>query len=99
MNSDPSSLWRGRLSAAFAGARVSVEDDSRRHAGHLPAGAPSRGTHASVEVVWDGFEGKPLPERHRMVYRALGIGRDDADLHALQVRARTFAEADRAAAS
>ncbi len=86
--------WREKLHAAFDPAEVEVSDDSHRHAGHLPAGSPGRGTHASVRVVSVRFDGMTLPERHRRVYAALGLGREDQDLHALQVRAQTPAEAE-----
>jgi len=88
--------WREKLRAAFGPAEVEVSDDSHQHAGHLPAGAPSRGTHASVRVVSARFEGMTLPERHRRVYAAIGFGGEDRVLHALQVRALTPAEAERA---
>ncbi len=86
--------WQKRLEQAF-GPSVEVSDDSHQHAGHLPAGSPSRGTHASVRVVSAQFEGLSLPERHRRVYAALGFGQSGNDLHALQIRALTPAEAGR----
>jgi BolA protein len=88
--------WREKLRTAFDPAEVEVSDESHRHAGHLPAGSPARGTHAAVRVVSVRFEGMALPERHRRVYAALGFGREDQVLHALQVRALTPAEAERA---
>lgn len=89
--------WQKRLEQAF-GSRVEVSDDSHRHAGHLPPGSPSRGTHASVRIVSEQFEGLSLPERHRRVYAALNFGGNGNDLHALQIRALTPAEAARTSA-
>ncbi|MBP9732772.1 MAG: BolA family transcriptional regulator [Candidatus Omnitrophica bacterium] len=89
--------WRSRLERVFEDSLVEVTDESHRHAGHLPSGSPSRGTHASVRVVSAGFEGVPLPQRHRMVYQALGFGREENALHAVQVRALTPDEAAREA--
>lgn len=87
--------WRTLLERAFGPAEIDVADESHRHAGHLPAGSPKQGTHASVRVVSKHFEGLSLPERHRRVYAALGFGGSDRVLHALQVRALTPDEADR----
>ena len=96
--SDPDALrrWKNLLEDAFGPAQITVTDESHRHAGHLPAGSPSQGTHASVRVVSKHFEGLSLPERHRRVYAALGFGGTDRVLHALQVRALTPEEAARA---
>lgn len=76
---------RERLQHAFSPTRLSVTDDSHRHAGH--AGAQAGGGHFQVDIESTAFEGKKLLERHRMVYAAL----DDMmqhDIHALSVRAR-----------
>lgn len=80
------------LAAAFAPCTVEVHDDSRRHAGH-PGARDGRG-HFMVTVVGDAFEGKPLLERHRMVYGALG-DMMETDIHALSIRALTTKEATR----
>lgn len=92
---DPIEGWRLRLEKAFGAAQVTVSDESGRHAGHLPPGSPTRGTHASVRVVSESFEGLSLPERHRRVYQALGFGGQDNALHALQIRTLTPSEAQR----
>lgn len=56
------------LSAAFAGAAITVRDDSDAHAGHAAAG---EGTHFSVRIVSERFAGLSRVASHRLVYDAL----------------------------
>ncbi len=65
-----------RLAAAFPEAEVQVSD--------LTGG----GDHFSATIVTAAFEGKPLIERHRMVYAALGDSMK-GDIHALALTTRT----------
>lgn len=74
-----------RLHAVLAPVSLSIRDDSAAHAGH--AGARGGG-HFSVTIVADGFAGKGLLQRHRMVYDALGSAMH-GDIHALSIRAYT----------
>ena len=67
-----------------------VVDDSHKHAGH--EGARDGRGHFSVEIVSAAFEGLAPLARHRRVYEALG-GMMQTDIHALQIRALTPAEA------
>jgi BolA protein len=80
---------RDLLQRSLSPAELSIRDDSAAHAGH--AGA-REGAHFAVTIVSDGFAGRPLLERHRMVYEAasplLAKG-----IHALQICALTPAEA------
>ncbi|MEO7941171.1 MAG: BolA family protein [Burkholderiaceae bacterium] len=69
---------------------LDVRDDSHRHVGH--EGARDGRGHFSVEIVSDAFVGLAPLARHRRVYAALG-GMMETDVHALQIRARTGAEA------
>lgn len=57
------------LDQAFAAARVTVRDDSARHAGH--PGARDGAGHFSVRIVSQDFSGRSRLERHRLVYEAL----------------------------
>jgi BolA protein len=57
------------LEQAFAAARVSVLDDSARHAGH--AGARDGAGHFVVRIESQEFTGRSRIERHRLVYKAL----------------------------
>lgn len=81
------------LTRAFDPTRLSIVDESHRHAGH--AGARAEGeSHFRVEIVSNAFAGKSRVERQRMVYAALAeeMARD---IHALQLATLTPAE-DRA---
>ena len=57
------------LEQAFAAARVTVRDDSARHAGH--AGARDGAGHFFVRIESQEFAGRSRLERHRLVYEAL----------------------------
>ena len=46
------------------------------------------GDHFAATIVTPAFEGKPLIERHRMVYAALGDAMK-GDIHALALTTRT----------
>ncbi len=59
-----------RLQQALAPVHLEVLDDSAQHAGH--PGAAAGGGHFSCTIVSEAFRGRPLLERHRAVYRALG---------------------------
>jgi BolA protein len=82
---------RTALEAAFAPARVSVTDDSQRHAGHAGA-RPGGETHYTVAVVSAAFAGQSRVARSRAVHAVLdaefGTG-----LHALSLQLATPEEA------
>ncbi len=80
-----------KLEGGLAPTRLRVIDDSHKHAGHAGA-RPGGETHFRVEIVSQAFEGKTRVERHRMVNALLADEFSDR-LHALQVSARTPAEA------
>lgn len=75
---------QSRLEAAFAAARVSVRDDSARHAGH--AGARDGAGHFQVRIESLAFAGRSRLQRHRMVYAALAELLP-AEIHALNIEA------------
>jgi BolA protein len=77
---------RATLEAAFAPARVAVEDDSARHAGH--AGARHGAGHFRVRIESQAFSGRGRLDRHRMVYQALA-DMLPAEIHALNIDARS----------
>ena len=81
---------RAALEAALVPVRLEVRDDSHRHAGH--EGAKDGRGHFSVDIVSADFAGLAPLARHRRVYAALGEMMQ-TDIHALQIRARTPAEA------
>lgn len=74
-----------RLEAALSPERLTIEDQSARHAGH--AGTRAAGeTHFAVVVVSAAFAGRGRVERQRMIYAAAGdLLR--TDIHALSVAA------------
>jgi stress-induced morphogen len=49
--------------------------------------------HLKVLIVSDGFHGKNLLDRHRMIYQALDVPMKDGRIHALELTARTRDEA------
>jgi BolA family transcriptional regulator, general stress-responsive regulator len=80
---------RELLQQSLAPVGLDIRDDSAAHAGH--AGA-REGAHLAITIVAEGFSGRPLIERHRMVYEAAAplLARG---IHALQICALTPAEA------
>lgn len=58
------------INKALKPARLEIEDESARHAGHAGA-RPEGETHFNLTVVADAFAGKSRVERQRMVYAAL----------------------------
>jgi BolA protein len=76
-----------KLRGALGDVVVRVVDDSASHAGHGASGA-----HVAVVVVGAAFAGKSTLQRHRMVYAALA-DEMKAEIHALQITARTPDEA------
>ena len=78
-------LMRDRLTAGLAPRQLEIFDDSDKHIGR--AGA-SGGGHFTVHIVAQAFAGKPLLERHRMIYDLLkDMMRDE--IHALSIQARS----------
>jgi len=74
---------RQKLEAGLAPRRLSIVDDSHRHAGH--AGARDGGeTHFRLEIVADSFTGKSRIERQRLVYGLLAEEMSER-VHALQL--------------
>ena len=72
------------LAVAFAGAEITVQDDSHLHAGH--AGAATGRGHFSVFVVSKRFAGMNTLRRHRLVYEVVG-DMMATDIHALSIQA------------
>jgi BolA protein len=76
--------------AVLSPVALEIRDDSHKHVGH--EGARDGRGHFAVDVTSAAFEGMAPLARHRRVYAALG-GMMQTDIHALQIRARTPAEA------
>jgi len=80
-----------KLTDAFAPARLQIDDDSARHAGH--AGARQGGeSHFNVVIESARFEGVSRVQRQRMVYAALAEELA-GPVHALSVKALAPGEA------
>ena len=79
--------------SALAPRELHVTDDSHKDVGH--EGARDGRGHFSVDITSAVFEGLAPLARHRRVYDALGAMMQ-TDIHALSIRARTPAEADKA---
>jgi BolA protein len=75
---------QSRLEAVFVAARISVHDDSARHAGH--AGARDGAGHFQVRIESQVFSGQSRLQRHRMVYEALAEMMPH-EIHALNIEA------------
>jgi BolA protein len=74
-----------KLTAAFAPEKLTIDDDSARHAGH--AGAHAGGeSHFNVTIEAAAFAGVSRVQRQRMVYAAVA---DElaGPVHALSVKA------------
>jgi len=63
---------------------LEIADESSQHIGH--EGARSGGGHYQLVIVSARFAGKPLHQRHRMIYEALGPMMKH-EIHALAIRA------------
>ena len=76
---------QNKLTSAFAPARLEVEDDSARHAGHAGA-RPGGESHFNVTIEAQAFAGESRVARQRMVYHALAEELA-GPVHALSVKA------------
>ena len=97
MNEGPiATIIREKLTSALSPARLEIEDDSARHAGHHHEGGmdarPGGESHFNLEVVSTAFEGKGRVERQRMINTLLAEELA-GPVHALSIRARTPSEA------
>lgn len=80
-----------KLTAAFAPASLSIEDESAKHEGHSGS-RPEGETHFRVRIVSDAFAGLSRVERQRRVYAALA-DEMKTRVHALALVTLTLDEA------
>lgn len=73
------------LTAALAPSELQIIDESEQHRGH--AGAASGAGHYQINITAAAFIGKPLLERHRLVYDALQSMLPQ-EIHALRIKAQ-----------
>jgi BolA protein len=79
---------RAALEHALSPIRLTIEDESARHAGHPGA---REGGHFRLHIVSERFQGLGSVARHRLVYQAIGpLLR--SGVHALAIDARTPGE-------
>jgi BolA protein len=69
-NTKKSKILEEKLSKIFLPEYICVVDESHKHAGHAGS-RPEGGTHFHITMVSADFLGKPLVERHRLLYDAL----------------------------
>jgi BolA family transcriptional regulator, general stress-responsive regulator len=70
--------------AALQPESLEIADESGQHVGH--EGAKGGGGHYQLLIVSSQFAGKPIQQRHRMIYQALGPMMKN-EIHALAIRA------------
>jgi BolA protein len=85
-----SNQLRLKLEKAFSPQHLEVMDDSHLHQGHKDAPLGG-GSHFTVTIVTEAFNGLSRVERHRRVY-ALFDQEFSKGLHALKIIAKTPAE-------
>ncbi len=76
---------RTRL-GALQPSRLELVDESEQHRGHAGY-REGGGTHWRLTIVAPAFAGKPVVQRHRMIYQALGELMHHP-IHALAITAR-----------
>ena len=77
------------LEETFSLAEIKVLDESHKHVGHL--GARSGKGHFKLTIISKRFEGLPMIQRQRLVYRALA-SLMETDIHALSMSTLTPSE-------
>lgn len=83
--SDTLALIKQKL-AALEPLSLSLDDESRHHAGH--AGAQAGGGHFQLKIISQQFRGLGRVARHRLVYQTLG-DLMHTRIHALAIEALT----------
>ncbi len=78
------------LTQHFAPRYVRLIDQSASHVGHAETMGKRQKLYDLI-LVSDVFEGRSPVERHRHIYRVLGIGTDE-EIHGISVRAYTEKE-------
>jgi len=89
MSNNRIEMIRQRLEERLSPQSLEIIDDSHKHAGHSSAGGMG---HFTVEICTVAFEGKPLLQRHRLVYDAVA-DLMQTEIHALSIHATTPASA------
>jgi len=74
-----------RLNAVFNPSKLTIIDDSHKHAGHASAGGAG---HFTVQITAKAFSGKTPIQRHRLVYDAVNDIMQ-THIHALSIQANS----------
>jgi len=77
------------LEETFSPVEIEVLDESHKHVGHL--GARSGKGHFKLTIISKQFEGLPMIQRQRLVYRALA-SLMETEIHALSMSTLTPSE-------
>lgn len=87
-----------KIKTALSPTFLSVANDSHKHSHHqaMQTASNIKESHFRLEIVSDMFEGKNMPARHRLVYLLLDDEFKNKGLHALQMKTKTVAEAEKA---
>jgi BolA protein len=75
-------LIKNKLESAFPGAHITIRDTTSMHRGHGGCGL-----HLKTKIIFDGFKGIPLIQRHRMIYEVLNEEMKSV-IHALSIEAK-----------
>lgn len=87
----------GKITTTLQPSYMKISNDSHKHSHHKPMQTASnvRESHFRIEVVSEAFAGKNMPSRHRMIYQLLDDEFENKGLHALQMKTRTYEEAQK----
>jgi len=80
------------LAPALPGARFDMRDDTHKHLEHNIE-VDHHGAHFFVKIVWQGFEGMPRLNRHRLIFGLLEQQWNAKQIHSLSLRLMTEEEA------
>ena len=75
-------IIKNKLEAAFPGADIAIANTTSMHQGH-----GSCGLHLKTKIIYSGFKGISLLERHRMIYDVLNEEMKST-IHALSIEAK-----------
>ena len=81
-----------RLRAALAPEKLTIVDDSSKHAGHAGHRGDDAESHFTVQLTSAAFAGQNRVARQRAVYAALGDLIAPDRIHALSIEARAPGE-------
>ena len=94
-NTPVADTLRKKLEAELSPTKLSIVDESRKHAGHadrMGSAGASGETHFAIEVVSDKFSGLTSIKRHRLVYSIIDEEMGNP-VHALSLVTKTPEEA------